>query len=103
MLVLRIVGWTARQGDGWSAVEFEATVTDVREEQRSAGCVRWQLLLDHTRFGPGEQGELEAVARSGTRLRLRVLAMVAGDGGELWHVVEKPLAAGTRVRGIVLP
>jgi hypothetical protein len=37
---------------------------------------------------------LHAVARSGTRIEVPVLAVVVDDAGDLWHVVEKPLAAG---------
>jgi hypothetical protein len=44
---------------------------------------------------------LEAVARSGTRLVVPVLSVAVDDGGEVWHVVEKPLAAGTEVTGRV--
>jgi alanyl-tRNA synthetase len=41
------------------------------------------------------------VARSGARLVVPVLGVVVDDGGEVWHVVEKPLAAGTAVTGRV--
>ena len=41
------------------------------------------------------------MARSGTRLEVPVLAVEASEAGELWHVVEKPLAAGTEVVGRV--
>jgi hypothetical protein len=49
----------------------------------------------------GDVGVLEAVARSGVKLMVPVLGVVLDDAGEVWHVVEKPLAAGTMVRGIV--
>jgi alanyl-tRNA synthetase len=44
---------------------------------------------------------LEAMARSGTRLVIPVLSVTVDDEGEVWHVVEKPLAAGTEVTGRV--
>ena len=81
---------------------FETTVTDVREEQRIDGRSRWQLLLGRTEFRVGDGGALEAVARSGARLRVPVLAVFADITGELWHVVEKPLGTGTAVRGEVV-
>ena len=84
--------------------EFEAVVTDIREESRVAGRQRWQMALDRTQFGAAEGkevGEMEAVARSGARLVVPVLGVVVDDGGEVWHVVEKPLAAGTAVTGRV--
>lgn len=79
------------------SVEFEAVVVDIREESRVAGRQRWQMALDWTEFGAGDAGELEAVAPSGVRLVVPVLSVVADADGEVWHVVEKPLAAGTRV------
>ena len=80
--------------------EFAAEVIDIREESRVAGRQRWQMTLDKTKFVAGDVGVLEAVARSGTRLVVPVLGVVV-DEGELWHVVEKPLAAGTAVTGRV--
>ena len=85
-------------------VEFSAVVMDIREESRVSGRQRWQMLLDRTAFG-GEQGAetgvLEAVARSGARLVVPVLGVVVDESGEVWHLVEKPLAAGTAVTGRV--
>jgi hypothetical protein len=80
--------------------EFSGVVTDIREESRVEGRQRWQMALDHTDFVVGDVGVLEAVARSGTKLVVPVLWVVV-DGGEVWHVVEKPLAAGTTVTGRV--
>ncbi|HEX3967681.1 MAG TPA: hypothetical protein VHW70_06930 [Edaphobacter sp.] len=80
--------------------EFSGVVTDIREESRVAGRQRWQMALDRTEFVAGDAGMLEAVARSGARLVVPVLAVIE-DAGELWHVVEKPLAAGTAVTGRV--
>ncbi|NYF90679.1 hypothetical protein RBB79_13800 [Tunturiibacter empetritectus] len=80
--------------------EFAAEVIDIREESRVAGRQRWQMALDRTEFVAGDVGVLEAVARSGARLVVPVLEVVT-DAGEVWHVVEKPLAAGTAVMGRV--
>ena len=80
--------------------EFSGVVTDIREESRVGGRQRWQMALDRTEFTVGDVGALEAVARSGARLVVPVLGVVV-DGGEMWHVVEKPLAAGTTVTGRV--
>jgi hypothetical protein len=80
--------------------EFSGVVIDIREESRTAGRQRWQMMLDETKFIAGDIGVLEAVARSGTRLTVPVLGVVV-EAGEVWHVVEKPLAAGTAVTGRV--
>ena len=79
---------------------FVAEVIDIREESRVAGRQRWQMALDKTEFAAGDVGVLEAVARSGARLVVPVLRVVM-DAGEVWHLVEKPLAAGTTVTGRV--
>ena len=77
--------------------EFAAVVVDIREESRVAGRQRWQIALDRTEFCAGDIGALEAVAPSGVRLTVPVLGVVVDAAGEVWHVVEKPLAAGTAV------
>ena len=79
--------------------DFEATVLDVREERRVGTSARWQLLLTQAGASAGTLETLEAVSRNGTRLQLAVLATVCDAAGQLWCVVEKPLAAGTAVRG----
>jgi hypothetical protein len=81
--------------------EFSAVVMDIREESRLAGRQRWHMLLDRTEFAAGDTGVLEAVARSGARLEVPVLDVVVGGAGEIWHLVEKPLTAGTAVTGRV--
>ena len=81
-------------------MSFSAVVVDIREESRVAGRQRWQVLLDRTEFAAGDTGELEAVARSGSRLVVPVLGAVMA-GNEIWLQVEKPLAAGTEVTGCV--
>ena len=80
--------------------EFSAVVTDIRLESRDAAAVRWRMTLDNTQFAPGDTGTLHAVSRTGTRLEVPVLA-VLDDAGDIWHVVEKPLAGGTDVTGRV--
>ena len=81
--------------------EFSAVVTDIRLESREGASVRWRMTLDRTEFAAGDVGVLHAVSRSGTRIEVPVLAVVADEAGDLWHVVEKPLAAGTDVIGQV--
>ena len=81
--------------------EFVAVVTDIREESRVAGRQRWQMALDRTEFARGDTGVLEAVARSGARLEVSVLDVEIDGVGEVWHLVEKPLTAGTAVTGRV--
>jgi hypothetical protein len=78
---------------------FLAVVMDIREESRVGGRQRWQVALDRTEFSPGAVGVLEAVARSGARLMVPVLETMVDAEGEVWHVVEKPLTAGTAVTG----
>lgn len=84
-------------------LEFAAEVTDIRLESRTGGTNRWQVALDRTAFYPEsggqpcDMGTLEAVSPSGTRLQVPVLAVVE-ENAEVWHVVEKPLAAGTPVK-----
>jgi hypothetical protein len=59
------------------------------------------MSLDATEFKVGDRGVLEAVTRSGTKLAITVTGVVEDEEGVVWHVVEKPLAAGTEVRGTV--
>ena len=58
------------------------------------------MTLDRTNFTAGTTGVLEAVSRTGTRIEVPVLAVI-DDAGDIWHIVEKPLAAGTDVTGRV--
>ena len=80
--------------------EFSAAITDIQLESREGAEVRWRMTLSATRFQPGDTGILIATSRSGTRIEIPVLRVVA-DAGDIWHVVEKPLAAGTDVTGSV--
>ena len=59
-----------------SAVDFSAVVTDIRMESRVGGVARWQMALDRTEIGVGNVGSLHAVARSGTRIEVPVLAVI---------------------------
>ena len=87
--------------DGEAVKEFASVVTDIREESRIQGRQRWQMRLERTEFSAGDAGVLEAAARSGAMLVMPVLQVVTDAAGEVWHVVEKPLAEGTRVTGRV--
>ena len=78
---------------------FNSVVTDIRLESRTGLVGTWLMSLDHTEFLPGSTGVLEAVTRSGTRLEIPVTSVITDDDGVTWHVVEKPLAAGTDVTG----
>lgn len=82
---------------------FSAVVTDIQLESREDSAVRWRMALDPTEFKPGDTGILIATSRSGTRIEVPVLAVVADPNGDLWHIVEKPLAAGTDVTAQVTP
>ena len=84
-----------------SVRDFAGVVTDIRLESRIEGVARWQMAVSSSTFKAGDVGVLEAVARSGTRLVVPVLSAVEDAEGEVWLVVEKPLAAGTEVRGRV--
>ena len=79
---------------------FNTVVTDIRLESRESGHARWQMTLDRTEFRAGDTGVLEAVSRTGTKIEVPVIAVVE-EAGDVWHVVEKPLAAGTDVVGRV--
>lgn len=76
-------------------------VTDIRLESRTGLAARWQMSLDRTEFAPGDRGMLEAVTRTGTRLEIAVSEVLRDEEGVVWHVVEKPLAAGTDIVGEV--
>ena len=90
---------TVPGGDGLNV--FESKVADIRLES-SVGTVQvWQMTLDGTAFQPGDTGVLEAVTRTGTRLEIAVTSVLRDEEGVVWHMVEKPLAAGTEVRGRV--
>ena len=77
---------------------FSAVITDIQLESREGTEGRWRIALSRTEFHPGDTGVLEATSRSGTRIELPILRVI-DDSGEVWHIVEKPLAAGTDVVG----
>jgi hypothetical protein len=81
--------------------EFISVVTDIRLESRSGNAGIWQMSLARTEFRPGDHGVLQAETRSGTRLVIPVSSVIDDGFGVLWHIVEKPLAAGTDVTGRV--
>ena len=78
---------------------FDSVVTDIRLESRTGLEAVWWMSLDRTEFVAGDTGKIEAVTRSGTRLSIPVTNVVVDEAGVVWHVVEKPLAAGTDVTG----
>jgi hypothetical protein len=80
---------------------FTAVVADIRLQSRQGLAAVWEMSLDRTEFKAGDRGVLEAVTRSGTRLEIPVTAVLVDGDGVVWHVVEKPLAAGTDVTGLV--
>ena len=80
---------------------FRAVVDDLRERQRLPGRVLWQMALSESAFRPGDTGTLIAISRKGTRLEIAVLGVETDAEGRQWHLVEKPLAAGTDVTGEV--
>jgi len=82
-------------------IDFRSVVADIRLESRTGTEGIWQMSLDQTSFKPGDTGILQAETRSGTRLTIPVTAVVLDEDGVLWHIVEKPLAAGTDVTGRV--
>ena len=75
---------------------FRAVITDIRLQSREGDRHRWQMTLDRTNFRAGDTGVLEAISRTGTKIEVPVIAVIE-DAGDVWHVVEKPLAAGTDV------
>ena len=85
-----------------SSKTFESVVADIRLESRVGTVGVWSMSLERTEFAAGSTGVLEAVTRSGTRLEIPVTAVMEDAEGVVWHTVEKPLAAGTDVRGTVL-
>lgn len=82
-------------------MSFQSTVADIRLESSAGTLQIWQMTLGDTAFRPGDTGVLEAVTRTGTRLRIPVTRVLQDEHGVVWHVVEKPLAAGTEVTGLV--
>lgn len=90
-----------------AALDFTATVTDIRLDSRAGTDQLWQLALDETAFypegggQPWDTGVLVAVAPSGATLEVPVERVEEDEHGEVWHYVRKPLVAGTEVTGWV--
>ncbi len=90
-----------------AALDFAATVTDIRLDSRAGSDQLWQLALDETAFYPEgggqpfDTGVLVAVAPSGATLKVPVERVEEDEHGEVWHYVRKPLVAGTEVTGWV--
>ncbi len=109
-----VAGVAERLYYGSAALEFEATVTDVRLVSYPAsrgvgsdGEALWQVALDRTAFypegggQPWDTGTLTATAKSGATLEVAVERVEEDEAGEVWHYVRKPLVAGTQVAGLV--
>jgi alanyl-tRNA synthetase len=90
-----------------AALDFEATVTDIRLHSREGADSLWQVALDKTAFypegggQPWDTGVLVATAKSGATLEVPVERVEEDEAGEVWHYVRKPLVAGTEVVGYV--
>jgi alanyl-tRNA synthetase len=90
-----------------AALEFTATVTDIRLDSRAGTDQLWQVALSQTAFYPESGGQpwdtgvLIAVARSGITLEVPVERVEEDEHGEVWHFVRKPLVAGTEITGII--
>jgi len=97
-----------------AALEFEATVADIRLDSTTnneAGQKEqlWQVALDRTAFypegggQPWDTGVLVATSKSGATLEVLVERVEEDEAGEVWHYVRKPLVAGTEITGKVDP
>ena len=90
---------------GSAALEFEATVSDIRLVSREGADSLWQVALDKTAFypegggQPWDTGVLVATAKSGATLEVPVERVEEDEAGEVWHFVRKPLVAGTEIVG----
>lgn len=89
------------------ALEFAATVTDIRLDSKDTNGQLWQISLDKTAFYPvgGGQpfdlGTLTATSRSGAVLEVQVERVEEDEAGEVWHYVRKPLMHETEIVGRV--
>ena len=82
-------------------MSFEAEVTEIVLASQAGGESLWRIGLDRTEFGAGDSGKLVATSASGVELNVQVVRVETDSSGAVWHVVHKPLMAGTRVRGEV--
>jgi alanyl-tRNA synthetase len=89
--------------------QFTATVTDIRERSRTGSASLWQIALDRSAFyptsggQPHDTGTLTATAPSGARLEAPIVDVEEDENGELWHLTQKPLLAGTGIEGRIDP
>ncbi len=87
------------------ALEFTATITDIRLVAREGTDHLWQVALNRTAFYPTgggqpcDTGVLIATAPSGTTLEVPVERVEEDETGEVWHFVRKPLNEGTTITG----
>jgi alanyl-tRNA synthetase len=84
---------------------FTAVVADVRQLASSQGESVWQLAFDRTAFYPDSGGQpcdtglIRATSPGGVTLEIAVESVEEDEHGQVWHVVRKPLSAGTHVEG----
>lgn len=89
------------------ALEFAATVTDIRLDSKDASGQLWQISLNRSAFyptgggQPHDTGVITAVSRSGAVLEVPVERVEEDDAGEVWHYVRKPLLEGAEITGRV--
>jgi alanyl-tRNA synthetase len=89
------------------ALEFAATVTDIRLDSKDTNGQLWQISLDKTAFYPAgggqpfDLGTLTATSRSGAVLEVQVERVEEDEAGEVWHYVRKPLMHETEIVGRV--
>ena len=84
---------------------FTGAVTDVRELAGGNGEPAWQLALNRTAFYPTsggqpfDTGQLKAILRDGTELKVPVEQVEEDEQGAVWHLVRQQLAVGIGVEG----
>jgi len=78
---------------------FETEIVDIRLHSRADGRSLWQVSLLQTEFRSGDTGVLRARAKSGASIEIAVIAV--DEEGVLWHMLEKPLLAGTAIVGSI--
>lgn len=87
--------------------KFSAVVMDIRELSRNEGESLWQIALDRTAFYPTSGGQpcdmglLRALSRGGTALEIPVESVEEDEQGGVWHLVRKPLTAGTHIESVI--
>ncbi|HEY1809801.1 MAG TPA: DHHA1 domain-containing protein [Acidobacteriaceae bacterium] len=82
---------------------FTAVVADVRQLASSQDESVWQLAFDRTAFYPDSGGQpcdtglIRATSLGGVTLEIAVESVEEDEHGQVWHVVRKPLSAGTHI------